>query len=101
MNSGYAAASAAAGYTKESPYGTTTNQAALDAWKPLLEEQRARMTGSRELYASYNSAYDAAQSAKLEFRRICIYGKYPYSHMKLLGFTFTLEEETTLLDTTK
>lgn len=98
---GYAAALAAAGYTKEEPYGTTTDRAALDAWKPLLEEQRVRMAASRELYVAYSRAFYTALAARDEFRRRCIYGKYPYSHMKLLGFTFTLEEETTLLDTTK
>ena len=102
ISTGYAAAKSAAGATKEFPYGTSTDQAALDAWKPLLEEQRRLVAKfNAEYYRPNKVLYDNYEALLLEWSRRVKYGKYPYTVMKYSGATFTPEEETTLLDTTK
>ena len=99
---GYNDAKLAAGYTKESPYGTSTNQAALDAWKPLLEEQRRRLEYYNNTYFLPNKIiYNRFIAMRLEWARRVKYGKYPYTIMNYNGIAFTPEEETILLDTTK
>lgn len=92
----------AAAPTTDQPYGTTTDQAALNAWKPVYIEYRSRADNFNTMYAYPNRAAKAQMDAMyIELKLRMRWGKHPYTNMAAAGYPVDPIEQTTLLDTTK
>jgi len=96
----YDAKKKAAGYTKENPYGTSTDPVALAEWKTVYDA----FIPKRDYYNNtlvVNSKVNKEKHEEmiLEYKRRMIFGKYPYTYMASQGTI--VQNQTTWLDSTK
>lgn len=97
----YTAKKAAAGYTKETPYGTSSDPTVLSSWRTIRDRQL-------QIVAEYNlgvckvanDQYKRWETMELEWKNRTLYGKYPYTFIESQGGEFTDAEKTVLLDST-
>ena len=98
----FAAKKDAAGYTKASPDGTSTDPAAIAAWIDVRDVQRA-------IVAEYNhviilpakAAYATWEQIVNENYLRLTYGTHPYTTLAAMGQPVPDADQTTLLDSTK
>lgn len=102
VSTGYRAAKVQAGYTKDAPFGTTTDPAILESWRIQLTECRRRTAeyeaGIGAIRAREYTKHDEMSD---EWVARSKYGKYPYTYQESIGTQLNPSDKTTHLDTTK
>lgn len=102
VSTGYRAAKVRAGWTEQSPFGTSTDPVILEEWRILLTECRRR-------FAEYNAGPGKARAVEYtkhdemvdEWTARSKYGKYPYTYQESIGTVLKDSNKTTHFDTTK